>query len=306
MSESRPPISAPGAPAPPDCCTGEGDPDLLSVNAALERVSTQIDPISGRECVGLRESLGRILAAPIVSPCDVPGHTNSAIDGFAVRGADLPSDGIWEFPVLGSAFAGRPFDGRLRPGTSVRIMTGAVVPDGADTTVMQEHVEFDGRTVRIGPGHTPGQNVRAAGEDIAKGSVVLAPGQRLMAPEMGLLASLGIAELSVYRRLRVAFFSTGDELCSIGEALQPGAIYDSNRYTIHGMLARLGCDLIDMGVVRDEPRAFRDAFLAAAEVADVIVTSGGASTGEADYVKETLDALGDAGIPHQAEGAASQ
>jgi len=280
----------------PDCCAGEGDPELLSVAAALERVNAQLNPIRGYECVGLRESLGRILAERVVSPFDVPGHVNSAIDGFAVRGADLPDEGEREFPVLGTAFAGKPFEGALQPGTSVRIMTGAVVPEGADTTVMQEHVEFDGRTVRIGVGHTPGQNVRAAGEDIARGSVVLAPGHRLMAAEMGLLASLGIAEVRVYRRLRVAFFSTGDELRSAGETLDPGAIYDSNRYTIHGMLVRLGCELIDMGVVRDQPQAFQDAFLAAAEIADVIMTSGGASTGEADYVKETLDALGSVGF----------
>jgi molybdopterin molybdotransferase len=258
----------------------------------LQHIASQVQPVTGFEKVALRSALGRVLAEDIYSPIDVPAHTNSAMDGYAVKHRDLPKSDITELKVVGTSWAGRPFSGPVAHGQCVQIMTGAVMPDGTDTVIMQEQVEHEADTVRVGGDHKDGQNVRAAGEDLHKGQLVFAAGKQVLPPELGMLASLGVAEVVVKRRVRVAFFSTGDELRSIGEALSKGDIYDSNRYTLFGMLCRLGVDIIDMGVVRDDREATKDAFLEAARNADVIVTSGGVSVGEADYVKETLDALG--------------
>lgn len=274
-------------------CGDDYDPDSLPVAEALKRIDTVVRPVAGIEQLAIRAALGRVLATTITSPIDVPAHINSAMDGYAVRVADLPTTGVRSFAVIGSAFAGGPFSGTLTAGTAVRIMTGAVLPDGADCVVMQEHTERDGEHVRIGSGHSVGQNIRQAGEDLRTGAVVLATGRRLTPADIGLLASLGIAEVRVRRRLRVAFFSTGDELRSIGEPLGQGEIYDSNRYTLYGMLTRLGVDVIDMGVVRDRREDLQVAFREAAAVADAVITSGGVSVGEADFVKEILIALGE-------------
>ena len=277
----------------PDCFD---DPELLPAGEALARIERHVGVITDTEAVELRDALGRILGADVVSPLDVPGHTNSAMDGYAFAGAGLPSQGRKSFEMLGTAWAGRPYPGEVAPGCTVQVMTGAVMPGGTDTVVMQEQVDVEGARVTITSHHKPGQNVRAAGEDIRRGDVVLDQGKRLLPAELGVLASLGIARVSVRRRPRVAMFSTGDELRSLGEALEPGAVYDSNRYTLFGMLTRLGVELIDLGVIRDDRRAIREAFENAAAEADIIITSGGASSGEADYIKETLDALGQVGF----------
>ena len=283
-------------PTPPSDCY-QGDPELLPVAEALRRIEAQASSISGDERVTLRNALGRIAAETVVSPVKVPGHTNSAMDGYALAAADLPRENTRRLEVLGTAWAGRPFEGSVQSGSAVRVMTGAVMPPGTDTVIMNEQVEVQtggqGDAIVIGQGHRDGQNVRQAGEDIAIGDGVLVAGKRIMPAELGLLGSLGIAEISVKRRLRVAFFSTGDELRSLGETLAPGDVYDSNRYTLYGMLTRLGVELIDMGVIRDEPDAVRDAFLEAARLGDAIISTGGASTGEADYIGETLARLGE-------------
>jgi len=264
----------------------------LSAGEALERMLAAAPALDGSDTVALVDALDRVLATDLVSPLDVPGHRNSAVDGFALRGADLTDDAERSFQVVGDSFAGKPFAGEVGAGEAVRIMTGAVMPRGADTVVMQEDVAFDGGTATIGSGHGRGRHVREAGEDIARGATVLAAGQRLMPAELGLIASLGIATVAVRRRVRVAILSTGDELRSPGEDLPSGAIYDSNRFTLHAMLTRLGCEVIDHGIVRDDRERFREAFAAAAARADVVVSSAGASGGEADYVEETLAALG--------------
>lgn len=274
-------------------CADDFDPDSLPVREALRRIDAVVAPVTGFEQVAVRSALGRVLAQTIISPIDVPSHTNSAMDGYALRSADLPEEDLRELQVMGTALAGKPFPGTVKPGTAVRIMTGAVLPEGADTVVMQEHVERQDQTVRIGGGHKAGQNVRQAGEDLARGDTVLAPGQRLQPAELGMLASLGIAEVRVCRRLRVAFFSTGDELRSLGEPLVEGEIYDSNRYTLHGMLTRLGVELIDMGVVRDRREDLQRALSEAADSADAVITSGGVSVGEADFVRDILSTLGE-------------
>jgi len=268
----------------------------LPVAEARRRILEAIQPVRGTESLALRSALGRILARDLHAPFDVPGHTNSAVDGYALAGAGLPDNGEREFPIVGTAWAGQPIEGSVADGQCVRIMTGAPMPVGTDTVVMQEHVRAGSKAVRIGSGHRTGQNVRLAGEDLTRGSLALGTGKRLTPADLGLLASLGIAEVPVYRRVRVAFFSTGDELRSIGEPLVAGAIYDSNRYTLHGMLQQLGVEIVDLGVVRDTREAVRSAFRDAAAVADAIITSGGVSVGDADFVKETLDAMGNVGF----------
>ena len=265
----------------------------LPVDGARQAILGALSPLTGWECVHLRAALGRVLAREVVAPCDVPAHDNSAMDGYAVRFADLAPADITTLAVVGTAMAGQPFSGLVGAGQAVRVMTGAVLPRGADCVVIQEVVERQGDEVRIPAGQRQGQNLRRAGEDLAAGGVALAAGKALGPAEIGLLASLGVGEVAVRRRLRVAFFSTGDELASIGQALAPGQIYDSNRYTLFGVLTRLGCELLDMGVVRDEPDALEAALRQAAEQADVILTSGGVSVGEADFIKEVMGRLGE-------------
>ena len=274
-------------------CADDYDPNSMPVAKARELIARFLTPVSAVERLNIRAALGRVLAADVVSPLDVPSHDNSAMDGYAVRYADLGREGETTLKIAGSSFAGVPFRGSVKPGECVRIMTGGVVPPNTDTIVMQEHVQASGDTVRIGSGHKQGQNLRRAGEDLKTGQVALKRGMLLRPAEIGLIASLGIGEVAVFRKLRVAFFSTGDELRSIGTTLDAGQIYDSNRYTIHGMLTRLGCDVIDMGVVADDPGLLEQAFADAAQCADVVITSGGVSVGEADFVKDLLERLGE-------------
>jgi molybdopterin molybdotransferase len=275
---------------PADC--DDHDPSLLTVQQAQARIMALATPINGSETLAIRDALGRVLAESIISPINVPPDSNSAMDGYAVRAADLPAKGDTTLNVIGTAWAGRPFAGTVNAHQCVRIMTGAKMPAGADTVIMQEQVQRQDDTITIDAGHRAGQNVRHPGEDIAEGSTVLTAGQLIGPAELGLLASLGIAQVQTRRRLRVAFFSTGDELQAVGTKLEAGQIYDSNRYTLHGMLTQLGVEVIDMGVIRDDPTAIETAFTQAAQQADAIITSGGVSVGEADFIKATLEKLG--------------
>jgi molybdopterin molybdotransferase len=272
-------------------CADDYDPDSMTVGKAREFIQRFLSPLSGTEKVAIRAALSRIAANDILSPINVPAHDNSAMDGYAVRFADLTAKA--RLKVIGTAFAGAPFAGAVGAGEAVRIMTGAVIPQGSDTIVMQEHAVAGDGFLEIRGEHRKGQNLRRAAEDLKCGQVVLKRGHFLRPAELGLLSSLGIAEVPVFRKLRIAFFSTGDELRSLGETLAEGQIYDSNRYTLHGMLTRLGVDVIDMGVVRDEPQLLEQAFVEASSIADVVITSGGVSVGEADYVKELLSRLGE-------------
>ena len=273
-------------------CRDDFDPKSLSADAALGQILSGVSRIKGIEKIAIRETLNRILAEDIRSRINVPSGTNSAMDGYAVSSNDIPDNGSTELAVLGTAWAGKPFEDRLNPGSCVRIMTGAIMPDGADTVIIQEDVQPSDTGIIIDGSTRQGDNVRQAGEDIAVGDLILKRGRRLNPADIGLIASLGIAEVCVVRRLRVAFFSTGDELRSIGETLSDGAIYDSNRYTLYGMLEKMGADIIDMGVIKDDLDALEEAFSIAAANADVLITSGGVSVGEADYVKEILAKLG--------------
>lgn len=269
------------------------DPNSMPVDDARRHIRGFLAPVSTVERVFVRAALGRVLAEDIVSPMAVPAHDNSAMDGYAVRHADLAPDADVTLRVVGTSFAGRPWLAEVLPGEAVRIFTGAVVPPGCDTIIMQERARAHDGLVTLGAGARAGQNRRFAGEDIKAGATVLRRGQPIRAAELGLIASLGIGEVSVFRRLRVAFFSTGDELVSVGGTPGAGQIFDSNRYTIHGMLTALGCEVLDMGVIRDTPEDVERAFAAAAAAADVVLTSGGVSVGDADYVKQMLDRLGE-------------
>lgn len=285
-------------------CLSDYDPSALPVEQANRIIAEVIEPVSGIEQVAIREALDRVLAEDVVSPIDVPAHDNSAMDGFAFSSAALQSasGGEVTLRVIGTALAGEAHGLTPATGEAVRIMTGAVMPAGCDTVIPQEFTqrvaeaagEAAGETVRFAADAVrAGDNRRLRGEDLARGKPALNQGRVLQPADLGLLASLGIAEVRVRRRLRVAFFSTGDELRSIGEPLDAGCVYDSNRYTLHGMLRRLHVELIDMGVVRDDPAALEAALRSACENADAVITSGGVSVGEADYTRQIMAELGD-------------
>ena len=274
-------------------CADDYDPNSMPVAKAREFIHTFLKPIAGTARVPIRSALGRVVAEDIISPVNVPAHRNSAMDGWAVRFADLDAAADSTLVEVGACFAGKPFGGTLGPKQCVRIFTGGVVPTECDTVIMQERANASAQSITVAAGAKQGQNVREAGEDLMAGAVALAKGRIVRAAELGLIASLGISEIAVVRPLRVAFFSTGDELVSIGSPLAEGEIYDSNRYTLFGMLERMGIESIDMGVVRDDPAILEAAFREAAGIADVVITSGGVSVGEADFVKTLLAQLGE-------------
>jgi molybdopterin molybdotransferase len=276
---------------PQPSCADPEDQNRLSIDAARQRIASLITPLTAWQRCPIRDALGRILLDNIVSPINVPAHNNSAMDGYAIRSSDIINDSF-SLKQVGIAYAGQLFEGTVNTGECIRIMTGAVVPNECDTIVMQEQVAVTDNIITIHGKHPKGNHVRYIGEDLKTGDVVLTAGRRIIPADLGLIASLGIAEVNVSRRLRIAFFSTGDELKSIGETLATGQIYDSNRYTLYGMLKRLEVDVLDMGVVPDQKDPLRQTLLQAAEQADVIITTGGVSVGDADYVKEMLAELG--------------
>jgi molybdopterin molybdotransferase len=274
-------------------CADPFDPGSISLSAALHKIEERVVPVHACERLPIRECLDRVNNEAVKSPHNVPPLPNSAMDGFALAIESLTQGTVTELDEVGTAFAGNPFTGTCGPGQCVRIMTGALIPEGTDAVIMQEQVEItDAGKIRVDADHRVGENIRQAGEDIAKGETVIDAGARLSPADLGVLASLGIAQLQVKRKPVVAFFSTGDELVSIGEPLEPGKIYDSNRYSLHGMLSSMAVDIIDMGVVKDEPGAMREVLEKAALQADLIISTGGVSVGEADFVKPALADLG--------------
>ncbi|MCF5865740.1 molybdopterin molybdotransferase MoeA [Aeromonas veronii] len=267
---------------------------LLPLSDALQGMLEQLACCCDSEQLPLPEALGRVLASDIASPLAVPPFDNSAMDGYAVRLEDLASG--TPLIMAGKAFAGQPYQGEWPGGHCVRIMTGAPVPPGTDAVVMQEETQADGDRITFLAQPEPGQNIRRAGNDIGKGACVLPAGTRLTPREMPLLASLGVASVAVRRPLKVAIFSTGDELKPVGTPLAHGDIYDSNRYGVRAMLARMGCDCLDLGIIPDDPAQLRAAFIRADAEADVLITTGGVSVGEADFTKQLLDELGEIGF----------
>ena len=270
------------------------DPQALSADDVLAFLSKLVSPVTDTVELPLFGALGRVLAGDVVSPFDVPPHDNSAMDGYAFAGEYLSADSALELEVVGTALAGKAWQGAVRAGQCVKIMTGAIMPQGLDTVVPQEFVTVRDTFISIPPRLVqPGDNRRLRGEDLAQGKPALSKGELLTPARLGLAASLGLQTLRCVRPLRVAYFSTGDEILSLGEAPREGAVYDSNRYTVFGMLTRMGCEVIDMGVVRDDPALLEAAFLKAAAQADAIITSGGVSVGEADFTKAMMKKLGD-------------
>ncbi|MCC2673333.1 MAG: molybdopterin molybdenumtransferase MoeA [Ramlibacter sp.] len=270
------------------------DPQALSADAVGAFLERLVSPVAETESVGVLDALGRVLARDLVSPISVPPHDNSAMDGYAFAGEQLVG-GALQLEVVGTALAGKAWQGQVGRGQCVKIMTGAIMPPGLDTVVPQEFTTAaaDGR-IQVPAGLLQrGDNRRHKGEDLTEGRPALLSGERIGPAACGLIASLGIADVEVFRRLKVAYFSTGDEILSLGDAPREGAVYDSNRYTVHGLLRRLGCEVIDLGVVRDEPALLEQAFADAASRADAIITSGGVSVGEADFTKAMMKKLGD-------------
>ncbi len=269
---------------------------LIPFAEAQAALLEQVQTIKDTEVIALSDALGRVLADPVASGINVPPHANSAMDGYAVHSHSLPESGSRALRIAGTALAGKPWQGRCSAEETVQVMTGAVMPLGTDTVVIQEDVEVSDQVARISSGHKPGQNVRQAGEDLAEGQVAVESGIRLGAAELGVLASIGIGRVRVIRKPVVAVFSTGDELRNAGERLTPGAIYDSNRYTLMGLLQRTGLEVLNLGIIADDARLTEDSLAEASRKADLIITSGGVSTGSADYVIRALEQLGEIGL----------
>jgi molybdopterin molybdotransferase len=269
------------------CFSGQ----MLSGDELRETLISAAKPIEQSELISLSDSLGRVLAEDIVSPLDVPSYDNSAMDGYAVRLADIADDGA-ELPIAQRIAAGHPGE-PLAVGTAARIFTGARTPEGADAVYMQEECEIVGDAVRVTRKLNQNENIRPRANDIAKGALVLAKGSRLNAQSMGMLASLGVATLSVFRKVKVALLNTGDEIIEPGQPLADGQIYNSNRYTLRGVLETVGCEIVDLGQIEDTLEATRAAMLQAANEADLIITSGGVSVGEEDHIKAAVEAEGE-------------
>lgn len=275
-----------------DDCFAFGGP-MMSVDEAVGLVTARVTAVQETEAVSLEQADGRILASDVAAPLPLPPFTNSAVDGYAVQGSDLPRDAEQAFPVAGRVAAGAPVQAAVQPGHAVRIFTGAPMPKGADTVFMQEDVRIDaeGRVV-VPPGLKPGANVRPAGEDIPEGHVALRAGQRLRPQDVALVAAFGLTQLDVMRQIRVAVFSTGDELASPGAPRAASQLFDSNRFMLMAMLRRLGCEVSDLGILRDERVALASALKQAAGRHDLLVTTGGVSTGEEDHVKASVESVG--------------
>ncbi len=278
-------------PNPNDCF----DPriGLIPVAEAEKALLEQVIPIADTEVVSLPDAVGRVLTDPVASTIDVPPHANSAMDGYAVCGESLPSKGVREFKVVGTALAGKPWTNKCQPDETVQVMTGAVMPQGTDTVIIQEDVRLENGVAVVSAGHKSGQNVRQAGEDLERDEIAVEAGVQVGAAELGVLASVGVGRVKVSRKPIVAVFSTGDELKNAGEQLPPGAIYDSNRYTLIGLLQGMGLETLNLGIIPDDPILTKEALADASEKADLIITSGGVSTGSADFVIHTLQELGE-------------
>ena len=265
--------------------------ELIPVETARERLAKAMQPVTGTERVALRHSVGRIVAEPVTSTIDLPLCDNSAMDGYALRYADLES--CESLKLAGKSFAGKPFEGTVSPGNCVRIMTGASLPAGADTIVMQEQVESDQETIRVNGIVRAGDHIRRRGEDIREGEMLIASGTRITVPHIALMAAAGIDTVTVRRRPKIALFSTGDELQQPGVPLAAGEIYDSNRVALHAALSEMDMEVIDLGALPDSQTLIARALERAAREADAIITSGGVSVGEADYTRKVLEEMGE-------------
>ncbi|GEM77310.1 molybdopterin molybdotransferase MoeA [Vibrio sagamiensis] len=272
------------------CCD---TPGLMPIEDAIQQMLSSIDPIQTIDSLPLAEALGFVLAEDILSPINVPPFNNSAMDGYAIRLCDFKTHSTL-FPLAGKSFAGQPFEEECPPGHCIRIMTGAQIPSGCDAVIMQEKAKVTDEGIQfLQTDIAPFNNVRPIGDDIQQGAIVLTKGSRFTPRDIPMIASLGISHVNVFAKPKVAFFSTGDELKALGEPLEKGQIYDSNRYGIKPLIENFGCEAIDLGIIPDCPNALKEAFNQAQTLADVVITSGGVSVGEADYTKEVLAELGE-------------
>lgn len=274
-----------------DACSLE-NPPMLTVVTALERLRVAIQPITDAEIVNLKNALGRVLASDVYSPINIPYERNSAMDGYAFASSDVVNTQPFTLKVVGISWAGKPFRGQLQRGQCVRIFTGAVLPEQTDSVIMQEHIQRAGDSICFPADTKIRQNVRAVGEDVAQGSVLCTQGKKLTAVDLALLATAGVSIVSVLRAINIAIFSTGDELAALGQPLSTGQIYDSNRYLLAGLLNDACYNVTDLGVIADNKDSLTEAFVTAAKTQDVIISTGGASVGDADYVKEVLTECG--------------
>jgi len=275
-----------------DACSHEPSP-LLFIEDALDRIKTAVHPVSGTEKLPLNNALGRVLAEPVYSPINIPHDRNAAMDGYAFASCDRVDGQAFTLSLAGTSWAGRPFQGQMQTGQCVRIFTGAVVPEQADSVIMQEQVQIQGQTIYCSVDTRTLQNIREIGEDVKQGACLIAQPKKLTAVDLGLLASAGIEQVTVKRQLRIACFSTGDELTALGQPLESGKIYDSNRAMLSGLLADPCYSVVDLGVIPDNKQLLEDSLIEASKNVDVIITTGGASVGEADYVKEILHSCGE-------------
>ena len=267
------------------------DPNAMSVEKAKAWIANFLNPIDQKETIHIKDALNRIVAEPIIATMNVPNHDNSAMDGYAINIDLLNDHGPFKLKVTGKLFAGNALDGNIEG--AVRIMTGAIIPSGLNAVIPQEHVDLYEGVITFKTKPLTNQNIRRTGEDIKRGQTVFQNGRFLEPCDLGLLASLGIDSIKVYRKIKVAFFSTGDEIISLGKSLLPGQVYDSNRYSLIGLLKRLDVDMLDFGVIPDDKKAIEDTLLKASNIADIVVTTGGVSVGEADYMKDILKKIGE-------------
>lgn len=264
----------------------------MPVAEALQKILASVDPIDGYEQIPILDARGRTLFENVYAPFDVPGHNNAAVDGYGVSSEDIPLQGEQTLSIVGHVYAGERFEHALQRGQCIRITTGAPIPAGVDAVLMQEHVAVDGDVIRIDSSHKPGDNIRLAGEDLSQGEAILNPGKWLTPADIGLLASIGVTEIKVRRKLRIAVASTGDEIYALGDQRGHGGIYDSNRYSLQAALQRPDIELIDLGILPDKPDSLLQAFTEISVVADMIISSGGVSVGDADYTKSALKNAG--------------
>ena len=267
------------------------DPNAMSVEKAKAWIANFLNPIDQKETIHIKDALNRIVAEPIIATMNVPNHDNSAMDGYAINIDLLNDHGPFKLKVTGKLLAGNALDGNIEG--AVRIMTGAIIPSGLNAVIPQEHVELYEGVITFKTKPLSNQNIRRTGEDIKRGQTVFQNGRFLEPCDLGLLASLGIDSIKVYRKIKVAFFSTGDEIISLGKSLLPGQVYDSNRYSLIGLLKRLDVDMLDFGVIPDDKKAIEETLLKASNIADIVVTTGGVSVGEADFMKDILKKIGE-------------
>lgn len=275
-----------------DRCANKNGSGLYSLKRATENISACITPLTETEFVPIKDSLGRIVAADIQSAIAIPPHRNSSMDGYALSSRDISNAGTSTLAVSGTSWAGKPYRGTLLPGQCVRIFTGAAVPENADAVIIQEDTRRINDSIQISTPVNAGDNIRYPGDDIKIDQTIITAAKRLTPFDLGILSSIGRGTVPVIRKLRVAFFSTGNELRSVGQKLEFGNIYDSNRYLLHGLLDQFGADILDMGVIKDHPDSITVALKEAAAISDVVITTGGASVGDADYLHQSLEKTG--------------